>query len=581
VVQEVAERASAATIVLGGFMKAGEAIRINIRVQDASTGKILTAENIEGVGESSIFPMVDELTRRIKNRFELNTAADMELDRAIQDVTTSSTEALRYYVEGLNFHNRGDFEEAILLREKAVDLDPTFAMALARLGTAHNNLGHRKEAEEYARRALEHSDRLPARERYYIEGRYYSLRRGTWNRAIEVYRQALKLDPDDPGSRNNMAVRLYLFEHVDEAIEHFEELRRRRYPFVLTHAQLAICYGLKGQFDRGYQVLAEYLEKHPDNSTGYAALGRYLTFWGRLDEALESFRKAESLDPGNSASHFWRPPLFILLEDWEGAEKYARWMRTSGDPEQETRGLRSLGTVRLHQGRFQEALDLLEQAEVAGEDPTDIARACVSAAAVLLVKGEPSRALEKAQRAQREGENDLPEWQGLFYGALARARMGRWDDVAKSAEELRIQAESLPTDIERRRYRHLMGELALIRGDAAEAIEELHVAESTLLPRWFNSTSQHVPIWYSLASAYLESGDEERAAEWFQRIVESSIERTWWPIPYVRSFYFLGKIHENRGDMEKAREHYRRFYDYWKDGDMDRERIEEVKAKIM
>ncbi len=92
--------------------------------------------------------------------------------------------------------------------------------------------------------------------------------------------------------------------------------------------------------------------------------------------------------------------------------------------------------------------------------------------------------------------------------------------------------------------------------------------------------SQHVPIWYSLAPAYLESGDEEQAAEWFQRIVESTIEHVWWPIQYVRSFYFLGKIHENRGEMDKAREYYRRFYEYWKDGDMDRERVEEARKKL-
>ena len=50
-------------------------------------------------------------------------------------------------------------------------------------------------------------------------------------------------------------------------------------------------------------------------------------------------------------------------------------------------------------------------------------------------------------------------------------------------------------------------------------------------------------------------------------------------IPYVRSFYFLGKIHENRGEMENAREYYRRFYEFWKDGDMDRERVEEAQKK--
>jgi tetratricopeptide (TPR) repeat protein len=90
----------------------------------------------------------------------------------------------------------------------------------------------------------------------------------------------------------------------------------------------------------------------------------------------------------------------------------------------------------------------------------------------------------------------------------------------------------------------------------------------------------HVHIWYSLASAYLAAGQEDQAAEWFGRIIESSIERNMSPIKYVRSFYFLGKIHENRGEMEKAREYYRRFYEYWKDGDLDRDRVEEARRKL-
>ncbi len=79
--------------------------------------------------------------------------------------------------------------------------------------------------------------------------------------------------------------------------------------------------------------------------------------------------------------------------------------------------------------------------------------------------------------------------------------------------------------------------------------------------------------------AYLESGDHQEAASWFQRVAESGYEHIYSPIPYVRSFYFLGKIHENRGDMDKARECYRRFIEYWKDGDIDRERVEEAKRK--
>ena len=79
---------------------------------------------------------------------------------------------------------------------------------------------------------------------------------------------------------------------------------------------------------------------------------------------------------------------------------------------------------------------------------------------------------------------------------------------------------------------------------------------------------------------YPAAGDEVKAADYFRRVAESKSEHTFWPIQYVRSFYFLGKIHEKRGEMEKSREYYRRFVGFWKDGDMDRERVEEAKRKI-
>jgi cytochrome c-type biogenesis protein CcmH/NrfG len=93
--------------------------------------------------------------------------------------------------------------------------------------------------------------------------------------------------------------------------------------------------------------------------------------------------------------------------------------------------------------------------------------------------------------------------------------------------------------------------------------------------------SDHVQTWYLLAWAYLEAGDRAEASRWADLIAESGALRINFPIRYIRSLYFLGKIHEEQGEAEKAREYYQRFYDYWKDGDIDREKIEEVKSKLL
>ena len=78
----------------------------------------------------------------------------------------------------------------------------------------------------------------------------------------------------------------------------------------------------------------------------------------------------------------------------------------------------------------------------------------------------------------------------------------------------------------------------------------------------------------------MANGDNEEAAKWFLRILESTTEHINWPIQYVRSLYFLGKIHEQRGEQDKAREYYQRFVDFWGEGDLDRERVEEARGKL-
>jgi hypothetical protein len=49
---------------------------------------------------------------------------------------------------------------------------------------------------------------------------------------------------------------------------------------------------------------------------------------------------------------------------------------------------------------------------------------------------------------------------------------------------------------------------------------------------------------------------------------------------FVRSLYFLGQINERNGDTEKARSFYRRFVQYWENGEIDRERVAEARRKI-
>ena len=87
-------------------------------------------------------------------------------------------------------------------------------------------------------------------------------------------------------------------------------------------------------------------------------------------------------------------------------------------------------------------------------------------------------------------------------------------------------------------------------------------------------------IRFALGSAFLAAGNVAEASTRFQRIVESGVQRAGSPVEFVRSLYFLGQISEKQGDRDKARDYYRRFVEYWKNGDLDRERVADAQKKL-
>jgi tetratricopeptide (TPR) repeat protein len=298
---------------------------------------------------------------------------------------------------------------------------------------------------------------------------------------------------------------------------------------------------------------------------------------------MAEFEKADSMRPGHFVILMGMWTVHALSERRDAAAEVAERMAHSPDPFVKRLGRSVQAVDELYRGRSREALLALVAAAKVGEPGPLRAQANSSAAYVLLEKGRPAEALDEARIARRDGEGDIGEWDGLFATALAQARLGRWAEAEEAAEELRQKADSLPTRAVKRRYHHLLGDLALARREAALATSELELARDMLPPRGFWRTAEapeHAPIWFSLGSAHLLAGRDEEAASYFRRIQESSTERVNWPIPYVRSFYFLGKIEEKRGERKKAREYYRRFLEFWNDGDLDRERVEEARSKL-
>jgi len=94
------------------------------------------------------------------------------------------------------------------------------------------------------------------------------------------------------------------------------------------------------------------------------------------------------------------------------------------------------------------------------------------------------------------------------------------------------------------------------------------------------SLPANVPVWFTLGSAYLAEKNDAEAAKRFELVLNAQTMRLGYPIEFVRSLYFLAEINERRGNRDKAADYYRRFLQYWGDGDIDRDKVADARKKL-
>ena len=594
VVQEVATRAAVDTVLVGSYVKAGETIRINARLQNARTGRIVTAERVEGAGPASVFSLVDELTRKLKASLTSMSSTPSSLikkpgapddtaglDRSLSEVTTESIEAYRHYAEAMDYHYRGLYAQAIPPFERAIDIDPRFAMALAKLAVVHSNLGHPDERDTYAKRALALIDRLTPRERYYIEGFYYTLRPETLARGIEAYRQGLALHPEQMASRHNLALKYQQLERYKEAIEQNEELVRRGIGTISTHSNLAASYLGDGDPGRALAIAEDVVRRHPTSALAYQTHGLYLISAGRYSEARQAMEKSLSINPRSFVPRLGLLSAALAERRWSDLEREIAALRQSDDPFQRMLGAGVSADLALIRGRGQSALAQFEQITQASIAPTDRAAYRGRIAAILVRMGRPGEAVVQAEGAVAEGRGTESEFETLETLAIAQAAARRFADAEKTIALLESRASILPSPRETRRVLVARGELARARGDKATALAELRKAESMLPPYGppLGPASTHAQVWLASGMAAIDAGEDAAAARTLERL-QGGHERVFDLDAWTRSFFLLGRIYERQGQRDKAREQFSAFLDLRRDGDMDREWIAEAEKKV-
>jgi tetratricopeptide (TPR) repeat protein/DNA-binding CsgD family transcriptional regulator len=583
--RRLAKEMKADYLISGSLMAAGGKIVVTAALRDARTGAAIRTEKLDCQDEKDLMLKADGLARLIRSSLNRSAAqAQDDIDLDIEVLTTSSALAYKYYAEGWRYHRTGDYEQALTMLNKAVEIDPEFAMAYRMMAAAARNLGYSGREAEYHKKAFDLAARLPenCRERHLIRADYYGGSEATLELAVIEYKKVLEEHPYDIVANNNLAMLCGQLEDYEASLKYAEvpirEGTSNPFPYYTRAESL---WGL-GRYREAVRGLVAYHEDHPANRLIYQVLISALIEQGDVAGAEAALEKAVSVFPDPSWAS-WKGALLFRTEGAAAARQEFRRLFLMDEAAWRLGGHLRLALIGLATGRYSEAekecRDGAELAEKVGEPEwsSDFRRLLGHC---FLEGGRRDDAIAEFRAAvERAGSNTGRLREALLGLGRAQARAG---DLA-AAEDLTRQFRTLAQwgagPQAARALDFFLALLELEKGRPREAAAALEKAIGRLPPGGTQS-GYRPSMYYHLGLALERAGDPAGATEAYDEITGSDGDR--FAIAELFPLAVLGRARaqEALGHQAAAVEGYRSFLALWVDADPGRPEVDEARARL-
>ncbi len=197
----VAMREGIKIVLLGTIEKRGTGYALSVRGVDPTSGKELAASHADARDRAGVLRAGDALAARLRSALGDTRPADPK-----ETFSSASLDAVAAYTRAQQLSTAGRDQEAIALFREATERDPGFGRAYGGWAMSVTRLGRREEAEPLWKKALADKDRMTDRERYRMEGAYFTLVTRNYDKALDTYSALVKDYPADGAGHNNLAV---------------------------------------------------------------------------------------------------------------------------------------------------------------------------------------------------------------------------------------------------------------------------------------------------------------------------------------------------------------------------------------
>jgi len=531
--REICERERIKALLTGSIASLGTQYVVTLEALNARSGDPIAREQAEADSKETVLKALGQASSRLRERLGESLASLQKYDTPIEQATTSSLEALKAFTTAEALRSTEGDIQGLPFLQRAVELDPNFAMGLAKLGTVHSNLGAVERSNDYTTKAFERRDRVSEREKFYISVRYYGKVTGELSKEKETLEQWIRVYPRDSTPYN----------------------------------YLSAAYANMGQYERAAEAAREEVRVGPSSAWAYQDLAFLYINLNRLDEAKAVVQQGfERRLEQNDALHGLLFQIAFLQGNVEGMRREVEWAR--GRPSEYVFKA-SEAAVAVQQGRrarsrelSAEALRMTEQSKEAS------AQFVMREAQMEALFGNSARAQERALAAVALD----PGFANSIECGLALALAGRPEKAQPlvDAAARRFPAATLWQSVSFARPR---AAVQLARGNPAAAVEALKEAS----PHEMGFLAGHWVV-YLRGQAFLDLRQGQDAAREFQKVRDNRMVdplSPLWPLSHLG----LARAHALAGDAAAGRRAYQDFFALWKDADPDVPILKEAQAE--
>lgn len=534
IARQVCLRTNSKAVITSSIVDVGNRYRIMLNGMNCQSGKIFAKSEQETNLRNSIVHTLGVAGEQLRSKMGEPIATLNEFKKPLELATSSSPEALQSLSKGFQHQGSNDFAGTSSFYERAIDIDPSFALAYASVGISYLETGQTAKAIAAEDKAYGLRDRLTGQLRFLAETLYYNIGNQDFESSYPIFQKWIQTFPLDGVAHNNFAN----------------------------------CLLYLGQYDRAATEAREAVRLMPLlRVPSYQVLIASTTLAGRLEEAKLISDEARANGVDNSVMRSYRHLIAFLQNDQVGMKEQLEWLTSHKEP---IHAVFLDVHVQTYSGRFGEAQKLAKKIRAdrlpdgPGFDVRELA----------LEEAEVGDTLA-GKRILTFTDQKSPSLYSQMYLALFQALIGNTREAEKLSKRINEEA---PRDTLGQHYAlpSIRAAIRLSEHDPAGAIEVLRPAEKYELAMTYSFNSIYPA--YLRGLAFLQIGDGRRAAAEFQKLIDHRAivgRDALGALAHLQ----MGRAQAITGDRVGARKSYQDFLTIWKDADANLPALIQAKAE--